>query len=202
MLNDFVATHGRIDILVNNAVSSLDPHFFDITEEFWDRLVGHALKGYLFCAQGAAKRMVDAGHGGSIINISSVHSYRAWPHDTVYGVVKAGLNRMVMSMAQDLAGTGIRSNCVALGYIDSRVLSEEEEPDRGGAGYADSAMASIPNRRGGVPRDIAGACVFLASDLGSYVNGQTITVDGGLLSGGVPPDSEPLAPGMPGAMEL
>ena len=63
-------------------------------------------------------------------------------------------------------------------------------------------MPAIPNRRGGVPQDIAGACVFLASGLGDYVNGQTITVDGGLLSGGVPPDSEPLAPGMPGAIEL
>ena len=202
MLDEFVAKHGQIDILVNNAVASLDLHFMEITEEFWDRLVGHALKGYLFCAQGAAKRMIAAGHGGTIINISSVHSYRAWPQDTVYGVVKAGLNRMVMSMAQDLAGTGITANCVAPGYIDSRVLTDSEEHLRGGVGYADSAMGSIPNRRGGVPRDIAGACVFLASGLGEYVNGQTITVDGGLLSGGVPPDSEPLAPGMPGAMEL
>jgi 3-oxoacyl-[acyl-carrier protein] reductase len=201
MLDEFVEIHGRIDILVNNAVASLDQHFLEITEEFWDRLVGHALKGYLFCAQGAAKRMIASGHGGTIINISSVHSYRAWPHDTVYGVVKAGLNRMVMSMAQDLAGTGITANCVAPGYIDSRILSESEESGRGGAGYADSAMGFIPNRRGGVPGDIAGACVFLSSELGSYVNGQTITVDGGFLSGGVPPDSVPLAPGMPGAIE-
>ncbi len=202
MLDEFVSSHGRIDILVNNAVASLDQHFMEITEELWDRLVGHALKGYLFCAQGAAKRMIAAGHGGTIINISSVHSFRAWPQDGVYGIVKAGLNRMVMSMAQDLAGTGIAANCVAPGYIDSRVLSEADEHRRGGAGYADNAMDFIPNRRGGVPRDIAGACVFLASDLGDYVNGQTITVDGGLLSGGVPADSEPLAPGMPGAMEL
>ena len=201
MLDEFVASHGRIDILVNNAVASLDLHFLEITEEFWDRLVGHALKGYLFCAQGAAKRMIAAGHGGTIIHISSVHSYRAWPQDTVYGVVKAGLNRMVMSMAQDLAGTGITANCVAPGYIDSRVLSDSEEPGRGAAEYVGDAMGFIPSRRGGVPRDIAGACVFLASDLGDYVNGQTITVDGGFLSGGVPPGSEPLAPGMPGAVE-
>lgn len=201
LLDEFVAEHGRIDILVNNAVASADIHFTKITEEFWDRLVGHALKGYLFLAQGAVNRMIEHGHGGSIINISSVHSYRAWPHDTVYGIVKAGLNRMVMSMAQDLAGTGITANCVAPGYIDSRVLTEEEEPERGAASNLGSALSFIPNRRGGVPRDIAGACLFLASDLGDYVNGQTITVDGGFLAGGVPSDSQPLEPGMPGAME-
>ena len=201
MLAEFVSEHGRIDILVNNAVASRDMHFTQITEEFWDHLVGHALKGYLFLAQGAARRMIEHNHGGSIINISSVHSYRAWPHDTVYGIVKAGLNRMVKSMASDLAGTGINANCVAPGYIDSRVLSENEEQSRGGDEYLGSALDFIPNRRGGLPRDIAGACLFLASELGSYVNGQTITVDGGFLAGGVPPDAKPLEPGMPGAAE-
>ena len=203
MLDEFVAEHGRIDILVNNAVASADVHFTKITEEFWDRLVGHALKGYLFLAQGVVNRMVEHGHGGSIINISSVHSYRAWPHDTVYGIVKAGLNRMVMTMAHDLAGTGITANCVAPGYIDSRVLPETEEMDRGNDDYVGSALGFIASRRGGVPRDIAGACLFLASELGEYVNGQTITVDGGFLAGGVPQDYKPLEPGSgdPGAME-
>jgi NAD(P)-dependent dehydrogenase (short-subunit alcohol dehydrogenase family) len=201
LLDEFVAEHGRIDILVNNAVASRDMHFTRITEEFWDHLVGHALKGYLFLAQGAVNRMIEHGHGGSVINISSVHSFRAWPHDGVYGIVKAGLNRMVQSMAHDLAGTGITANCVAPGYIDSRVLSESEEATRGDDEYLGSAKGFIPNHRGGLPSDIAGACVFLASRLGEYVNGQTITVDGGFLAGGVPPDSKPLEPGMPGAME-
>ena len=201
LLDEFVQQHGRIDILVNNAVASRDMHFTKITEEFWDHLVGHALKCYLFLAQGAATRMIDHGHGGSIINISSVHSFRAWPHDGVYGIVKAGLNRMVQSMAHDLAGTGITANCVAPGYIDSRVLPDHEESSRGDDEYLGGAKSFIPSQRGGLPRDIAGACVFLASELGEYVNGQTITVDGGFLAGGVPPDSMPLEPGMPGAME-
>jgi NAD(P)-dependent dehydrogenase (short-subunit alcohol dehydrogenase family) len=201
MLDEFVAEHGRIDILVNNAVASRDMHFTKITEEFWDHLVGHALKGYLFLAQGVANRMIEHGHGGIIINISSVHSFRAWPHDTVYGIVKAGLNRMVQSMAHDLSGTGITANCVAPGYIDSRVLPDSEEHTRGDNEYLGDALGFIPNRRGGVPRDIAGACVFLASELGDYVNGQTITVDGGFLAGGSPPDSQSLEPGMPGAVE-
>jgi 3-oxoacyl-[acyl-carrier protein] reductase len=201
MLDEFVAEHGRIDILVNNAVASRDVDFMEITEEFWDHLVGHALKGYLFLAQGAAKRMIEQDHGGSIINISSIHSYRVWPHDTVYGVVKAGLNRLVQSMAVDLAGTGITANCVAPGYIDSQVLSAKDEASRGNDEYLGSALGFIPSRRGGVPRDIAGACVFLASDLGDYVNGQTITVDGGFTAGGVPQNAEPLKPDMPGVAE-
>ena len=201
MLDEFIEEHGRIDILVNNAVASRDMHFTKITEEFWDHLVGHALKGYLFLAQGAVNRMIEHGHGGSVINISSVHSFRAWPHDGVYGIVKAGLNRMVQSMAHDLAGSGITANCVAPGYIDSRVLNEGEESTRGDDAYLGTAKGFIPNHRGGMPKDIAGACVFLASELGEYVNGQTITVDGGFLAGGVPQDSQPLEPGMPGATE-
>ena len=202
MFDEFLEAHGQIDVLVNNAVASADPHFINITEEFWDFLVGHALKGYLFCSQRAAKEMMKQGNGGRVISISSVHSYRAWPQDTVYGIVKAGLNRMALSMALDLAGTGITSNCVAPGYIDSRVLPPDEEHLRGRLeGYVDYARDYIPNRRGGVPRDIANACLFLASDLGDYVNGQTITVDGGFLAGGVPPEAVPLEPGMPGAIE-
>lgn len=202
MFDDFLDSHGRIDMLVNNAVASADPHFTEITEDFWDMLVGHALKGYLFCSQRAVEEMVAQGDGGRVISISSVHSYRAWPQDTVYGIVKVGLNRMAMSMAVDLAGTGITSNCVAPGYIDSRVLPPEREHERGKLeDYVDYAIDYIPSRRGGVPRDIANACLFLASELGSYVNGQTITVDGGFLAGGVPPGSEPLQPGMPGAAE-
>lgn len=202
MFDQFLETHGQIDILVNNAVASADPHFTNITEEFWDFLVGHALKGYLFASQRAVKEMLKQGNGGRIISISSVHSHRAWPQDTVYGIVKAGLNRMALSMAVDLAGTGITSNCVAPGYIDSRVLPPELEHTRGKLeGYVDYAKNYIPNRRGGVPRDIANACLFLASHLGDYVNGQTITVDGGFLAGGVPPESTPLEPGMPGAID-
>ncbi len=184
MFDEFLAEHGQIDVLVNNAVSGADASFLEIDEAVWEGLVGHALKGYLFCSQRAAREMIAQGSGGSIISISSVHSFRSWPNDCVYGIVKAGLNRMALSMAVDLAGTGIRSNCIAPGYIDSRVLTPEEEPNRGK--HADYALPSIPSRRGGLPSDIAGAAVFLASGLSDYVNGQTITVDGGLLTCGTP----------------
>jgi len=186
MFDEFLAEHGRIDIMVNNAVDSQNVPFMEITEDFWDHLVNHALKGYLFCSQRAAHEMIRQGDGGRIISISSVHSYRAWPRDTVYGMVKAALNRMAMSMAVDLGGTGITSNCIAPGYIDARVLTPEEEPGRGGELYAPHARPLIPNRTAGVPKHIAGAALFLASELGEYVNGETILVDGGLLAGGTP----------------
>ncbi|MBI4219864.1 MAG: SDR family oxidoreductase, partial [Chloroflexi bacterium] len=178
MFDEFLKEHGRVDILVNNAVRTKWTPFLELEEADWDHQIGHALKGYVFCAKRAANEMVRQGGGGRIISISSVHSFRAWPRDTIYGIVKAGLNRLVLSMAVDLAGTGITANCIAPGYIDSRVLTPEQEPNRAGRGYADHAIPLIPARRGGVPRDIANTALFLASDLSSYVNGETILVDG------------------------
>lgn len=193
MFDEFLQAHGRIDILVNNALTNPGPDqpFLKVEEKFWDKLVGHALKGYVFCSQRAAKEMVEQGGGGRIVSISSVHSYRAWPHDAVYGIVKAGLNRMALSLAVDLADHHINVNCIAPGYIDSRVLPLEEETTRGGDAHTaipwiSNTMPWIPSRRIGVPADIANAVLFLSSHMSDYVNGQTITVDGGFLSGGTP----------------
>lgn len=186
MFDEFLEHHGRIDILVNNAVASIKKPFLDIAEEDWDFEVGNALKGYFLCSQRAAREMVAQGEGGKIVSVSSVHAFRAWPNDLVYGVCKAGLVRMAQSIALDLAGHGINCNCIAPGYIDSRLLPPEEEHLRGVSGDYARANEWIPNRRAGVPEDIAGAVVFLSSALGDYVNGQCITVDGGFLTGGTP----------------
>ena len=186
MFDEFLSEHGRIDILVNNAVSSTNYSFLEITEDDWDHLVGNALKGYFLCSQRAAREMAAQGQGGRVVSISSVHAFRAWPGDLVYGVCKAGLVRMAKSMAVDLAGRGIAFNCVAPGYIDSRSLPPEDEHLRAGPAYLGEAMERIPSRRGGFPHDIARAVLFLSSDLGDYVNGECITVDGGFLAGGTP----------------
>ena len=182
-----VAETGPQDILFNCAGFVAAGAILECSEEDWDFVVGNALKGYFLCSQRAAREMVKQGQGGRIVSISSVHAFRAWPGDLVYGVCKMGLVRMAKSMALDLAGSGITCNCVAPGYIDSRLLPPEREHLRAGPGYAEEAKSSwIPSRRGGVPNDIAGAVMFLCSDLGDYVNGQCITVDGGLLTGGTP----------------
>lgn len=188
MFDEFTQHHGRVDILVNNAVSRRLRPTLEVTEDDWDFEVGNALKGYFMCSQRAAKGMVAQGEGGRIVSISSVHAFRAFPDDLVYGVCKAGVVRMAKSLAIDLADYGITANCIAPGYIDSQLLPPEEEHLRGTGETYQKAMHAIPSRRAGVPKDIGGVVVFLCSDLGDYVNGECITVDGAFLAGGVPPE--------------
>ena len=189
MVDEFIARHGRIDILVNNAVASIKKPFLEIEEADWDFEVGNALKGYFLCSQRAAREMVAQGDGGRIVSISSVHAFRAWRNAVVYGTCKAALVRMTMGMALDLAGHNITCNCVAPGHIDSRLLPPHEEHLRGGPSYGSQAAVDwVPAGRIGVPEDIAKAVLFLSSSLADFVNGQCITVDGGLLTGGAPED--------------
>ena len=187
MFDDFLSQHGRIDVLVNNAVSAVDTPFLDVTEADFDFQIGNGYRGYFMCAQRAAKEMVRQGDGGRIVSISSVQAFRSWPGQLVYGSIKAAVSRMTLGMAWELAGKGINCNAVAPGYIDNRVLSSAEEAGRGeSAPYADETRPWVPARRMGVPDDIADVVVFLASDMARYVNGQTIVVDGGFLTGGTP----------------
>jgi NAD(P)-dependent dehydrogenase (short-subunit alcohol dehydrogenase family) len=187
MVERFLSAFGRIDIMVNNAASWRMAPFLEITEEDWDRYLGVALKGVFLGSQAAARAMAKGG-GGSIVSIASVHAYRAWPDDTVYGIAKAGVVRMTMSMALDLGDHGIRCNAVAPGYIDSRLLPEERERERGRPEYRDQVVPHVPSRRIGVPDDIARAVVYLCSPQASYVNGTCLLVDGGFLTQGTPAD--------------
>ncbi len=192
LFDEFLAEHGRVDILVNNAIMpDQSAGFVEMSEAYWDRMIDLTLKGYFFMSQRAAKEMVKQGAsgngGGRIVSLSSVHGYRAWPDDTAYGICKAGLKRMVKSMSMDLAGHGITSNCIAPGYIDNRL------PDDGALEAAPRTIDEMPrlagfigSARGGVPSDIAAMAVVLCSELGGYVNGETIVVDGGLIAGGTP----------------
>ncbi len=187
MLDGFIAEHGGIDVLVNNAVAPIEKPFLEVTEQDFDFQVSNGLRGYFLCSQRAARAMVEQGTGGRIISLSSVQAFRSWPGQLVYGSIKAAVARMTLGMAWELSGHGINCNAVAPGYIDSRVLAPDEEAGRGdSAPYADETRPWVPARRIGLPGDIADVVAFLASDMARYVNGQTIVVDGGFLTGGTP----------------
>lgn len=184
VIDSFIAEHGRIDILVNNAIfPDQSRPLFDTDEAYWDRMMDLSLKGYFFAAQRAAKEMVSQGTGGSIVSLASVHAYVAIEEWTAYGTAKAGLRRMMKGFAIDLKGTGINANCIAPGAI-SNVLPDEDNDDviDGAPHDASRFTDRLPAAKGGLPSDIANAVLYLTSDLGQYVNGETILVDGGMIA--------------------
>ncbi len=184
LVDDFVKQHGGVDILINNAIfPDQSRPLFDTDEAYWDRMMDLSLKGYFFASQAAARHMVKQGRGGRIISLSSVHAYRAFHNWTAYGVAKAGLKRMAKGLAIDLRGTGITANCIAPGAIVNTLSDGTIDP----APYDLNKfpwLKQLPTTRGGLPSDIAGAAVFLCSEMGSYVNGETILVDGGMINTG------------------
>ena len=187
MFTDFVDKHGSIDIFVNNAITAIPKPFLEVKENDFDAVINVGLKGYFFCAQRAAKEMINSSTKGKIINISSVQAFRQWPNQLVYGAMKSAVTRMTHGIAWELSGHGINCNAVAPGYIDSRLLQKDQESERGKTEwYVDETTPWIPNRRIGLPSDIANVVVFFSSDTSDYINGQTLVADGGFLAGGTP----------------
>ncbi len=184
VIDSFLEEHGQIDILVNNAIfPDQQRPFFEVDEAYWDRMMDLSLKGYFFGSQRAAKEMIAAGNGGRIVCLSSVHSYVAMPGWTPYGVAKMALRRMVKGLAADLAEHDITANCIAPGAISNRLPDSDADDTVDGAPHDPEALKFfVPAQKGGLPSDIANAVLYLTSDLGSYVNGETILVDGGMIA--------------------
>ena len=132
----------------------------------------------LSACQKASSEMIKRGTKGSLVCISSVHSYRASKNWTPYGIAKMGIRRMVKGLAADLANTGINSNCIAPGAINNTIPEDEKvEPEA-------MNMPWVASGRQGLPSDISNAVIFLSSKMGEYVNGETILVDGGMIATG------------------
>lgn len=177
MVEGIIKIFGRIDVLVNNAAVYNTTPFLEVSDQVWDSTISVNLKGPFLCSQAVAPAMLSQGEG-SIINIAAVDGIRARPGYRVSvadAAAKAGLIMLTRRLAVDLAPQ-VRVNSVAPGLIDSK-----EE------GLAEEVRARISRRiplgRVGLPADVAGIVLFLASDAASYITGEVIVVDGGVVMG-------------------
>jgi NAD(P)-dependent dehydrogenase (short-subunit alcohol dehydrogenase family) len=179
MVDGAFAEFGRIDILVNNAAIHPYPApLLTAAEADWDRLFAVNVKGVLFTCQAAIPRMQALG-AGSVINIASDSAFDVIADEGGYGITKIAVVRMASYLARELAGTGLRVNSVAPGWVKTRLTDDFfVDPDA-----SRSILESVPARRIASPDEIAGVVLFLASELSSYVNGHCIVVDGGRVAG-------------------
>jgi glucose 1-dehydrogenase len=169
---------GGVDLLVANAAVLVPRCPF---ERFplarWRRVIDVNLTGQFLCAREAVRAFLAAKRPGGIVFMSSVHDRIPWAGFEDYAAAKGGVKLLMESLAQEFAGRGIRVNAIAPGAIRSKMHPEVWEDARKHA----ELLKLIPAGRGGEPRDVADAAVWLASDAASYVHGHTLTVDGGMM---------------------
>jgi len=175
LIDDVIKEFGTIDILVNNAGITKDNLLMRISEEDFDKVIEVNLKS-VFNMTKAVQRIMLKNKAGSIINISSVVGVKGNAGQTNYAASKAGIIGFSKSVALELGSRNIRCNAVAPGFI------ETEMTDRLNPEVVQSWRNAIPLKRGGTPEDVANLCVFLASDMSAYITGQTINIDGGMLT--------------------
>ncbi len=174
VIDEIVNDFGRVDILVNNVGITRDTLLMRMTEEQWDQVLTVNLKSVFNLTKAAIKPMIKQKYG-SIINMSSVVGVSGNAGQSNYSASKAGILGFTKSVAKELGSRSVRCNAIAPGFILTEMtgrLSEEAKSDW---------ISKIPLRRGGLPEDVANVALFLASDLSSYVTGQTINVCGGML---------------------
>ena len=163
-----------LDILINNAGITKDGLFVRMKEDDWDRVLAVNLKGSFLCGQQAAKHMMKQ-RQGAIVNIASIVGIMGNAGQANYSASKAGLIGLTKTMARELAPRNITVNAIAPGFIDTemtRVLDEK---------IKDKLVEQIPLSRLGLPEDIAHSVVFLVSSSSSYITGQVLNVNGGML---------------------
>ncbi len=171
---EIVEVEGRIDVLVNNAGITKDSLFIRMKDEDWDRVVEVNLNGVYNVSRAVVPVMVKK-RKGVIINISSVVGFTGNVGQVNYSATKSALIGFTKSLAKELGGRGVRVNCVAPGYITTDMTKKIPEKIKS------ELIKSIPLRREGEPKEVADACLFLASDMASYITGTTLHVNGGLF---------------------
>ena len=172
---------GRVDILVNNAGIQIEKTVPDSSVEDWENLMGINAKGvFLMCREFIP--MLAEGGGGSIINIGSISGNHADPAMALYNASKAFVHGLTRSMAVDHGHQGIRCNAICPGWIMTEMADTAFEMAKNPQGAKADALARHPSGRFGRPEDIANAVVWLASNDSDFMTGQTLTIDGGLVS--------------------
>ena len=172
---DVLDQFGSIDILINNAGITKDNLLMRMGEEDFDKVIEINLKSVFNMTKAVQKTMLKQ-RKGSIINMSSVVGVKGNAGQTNYAASKAGIIGFSKSVALELGSRNIRSNVIAPGFIETEMNAKLDEKK------VAEWRSAIPLKRGGSPEDIANACVFLASDLSAYVTGQTLNVDGVMLT--------------------
>lgn len=175
LIEKVLADFSTIDVLINNAGITKDNLLMRISEEDFDKVIEVNLKS-VFNLTKAVQRTMLKQRQGSIINMSSVVGVKGNAGQSNYAASKAGIIGFSKSVALELGSRNIRCNVIAPGFIETEMTAQLSEDVV--AGW----RAGIPLKRGGTPNDVANACVFLASDLSSYITGQVINVDGGMLT--------------------
>ena len=182
LVGDAVARFGRLDIMVNNAATWTSTSLVETTEEQWNRVMAVNLTGVFFGCKRAVQQMLTqeprAEARGRIVNLSSQQGMIASPGDPAYGVSKAGVAHLTRQIAVDYAKDLIVCNAIAPGKVLTGKPGIAVDPD-----LLAYSRARTPWPRLGEPRDVAGAAVFLASDMASYLTGVNLLVDGGWMAG-------------------
>ena len=175
LVDQVVIDFGQVDILVNNAGITKDNLLMRMSEQDFDQVLETNLKSVFNMTKAVQKYFLKQ-RSGSIINMSSVVGVKGNAGQANYAASKAGMIGFTKSIALELGSRNIRCNAIAPGFIETEMTAKLDEK------VVQSWREGIPLKRGGSPEDVANACVFLASDLSSYVTGQVLHVDGGMLT--------------------
>jgi NAD(P)-dependent dehydrogenase (short-subunit alcohol dehydrogenase family) len=169
---------GGLDVMVNNAGIVRLGSILEVSEPEFDEVTAVNQKGVFFGCQAAIPPMLDGG-GGSIVNMSSLAGIRGYAETTVYAMSKGAVTLLTYSLASEFGGEGIRTNAIHPGTIETEIRNDvKDDIDAPDSDRRDR----IALGKFGTPGDVADAALFLASDLGSYVNGHSLTVDGGMAN--------------------
>ena len=177
IISEAVTTYGRIDILVNNAGIIRRADALEFTEQDWDDVMAINIKTVFFLSQAVARQFVKQGAGGKIISIASMLSFQGGIRVPSYTASKSGVVGLTRLLANEWAKHGINVNAIAPGYM----ATNNTAPLRADPARSQEILERIPAGRWGLPDDLKGPVVFLASEASAYMNGYTVAVDGGWL---------------------